>query len=125
MAAVSGKAIMGSDPPLTKELEDFGSALAKGDKKEIDEARKALRDAAGNDHAVLDAAAVCGFFASITKIVDFAGHYSSDLMTSLDKMAIVLSGARKIRLFITAPFRWIFSCFSNKSDTNNTTTKNG
>lgn len=73
--------------------------------------------AAGNDHAVLDAAAVVGFFASITKIVDFSGHYSDDLMKFLEKMEKVLSGARKVRMVITAPIRFLLSPFRSKKST--------
>ena len=115
MAAASGKAIMGEDPPLNDELVAFGKAIASGDPKAIAETREALRVAAGNDHAVLDAAAVVGFFSSITKIVDFSGHYADDLMKFVGKMEKILSGAREVRMAITAPFRWALSPFrSNK-----------
>ena len=117
MAAVSGKAIMGQDPPLNDELVAFGKAIASGDPKLIAETREALRLAAGNDHAVLDAAAVVGFFASITKLVDFSGHYNNDLMKFLEKMEKILSGARKVRMAITAPFRWLLSPFRSTKPT--------
>lgn len=113
MAAVSGKAIMGEDPPLTNELKAFGQAIASGNPNEIAKTRQALLDAS-NEHAVLDASVVVGFFASITKIVDFSGHYSNDLMVMMETMEVVLSGARKVRRFLTAPFRFFGSLFSSE-----------
>jgi hypothetical protein len=115
MAAVSGFAIMGEDPPLTTELKAFGQAIARGDPTEIATTRQTLLDTS-NEHAVLDAAAVVGFFASITKIVDFSGHYSNELVVMLEKMAVVLDRARKTRWFLTAPFRWICSSFCRTHD---------
>lgn len=111
MAALGGKVVMGEVPPLVPEIEAFGKAVSGGNPNEIEEARKALRDAAGNEHAGLDAAAVVGFFASITKIVDFSGHYDLELSKMMQKMEKVLGGARTVRMFLTAPFRWIGSMF--------------
>lgn len=112
MGGVAGHAVMGEDPPLAQELKAFGNAVAIGDQVAIDHARQALLDASGgNEHAVLDAAATVSFFSSISKIVDFSGHYYDDFLKILETMCKVLSVARKVRLFVTAPFRWVASFF--------------
>ena len=50
-------------------------------------AREALL-AASNEHALLDTAGIIAFFATITTVVDFAGHYSTQLLKMLDKIAL-------------------------------------
>ena len=111
MATVAGTAIMGTEPPLAEELKAFGEAIANGTDTELEEARSRLHNAAGGgargDHAVYDAAAVVGFFASITKVVDLTGHYDPTLMKMLEKMGRVLSTARSVRTCscLMAPFR--------------------
>lgn len=100
---------MGTEPPLSEELAAFGAAVASGDAAVLEDARSKLHEAAGGgtygDHTVYDAAAVVGFFASITKVVDLSGHYDSSLMGMLETIGNTLRKARRVRMFITAPFR--------------------
>mmetsp|Transcript_6672 Transcript_6672/g.11823 ORF Transcript_6672/g.11823 Transcript_6672/m.11823 type:complete len:115 (+) Transcript_6672:1051-1395(+) len=107
MANVAGEAILGEKPPLADELAAFGQAVASGDEKQVTMGRAALL-AARNEHAVLDSAAIIGFFSSITKIVDLSGHYSDDLAKALDKMGKFLSAARSIRITLSRPFRAVY-----------------
>ena len=108
MAYLGGEAVRGEKPPLTLELESLGKAIASGEG--ITEAREALRRASSNDHAVYDAAGIIGLFASMTKIVDFTGHYSPDLPIMLDRLGKVVSRARhtreQVKLFFTRLWFW-------------------
>jgi hypothetical protein len=99
MANLSGEAIFGENGvPYREEISSLAKSVGDGEPEEkVKEARDALAKVAGNDHAVLDTAGIVGFFASITKIVDFSGHYSDDIMKMVDRMSNVLSGARRIR----------------------------
>ena len=48
-------------------------------------AREALL-AKSNEHVLLDTAGIIGFFATITVVVDFAGHYSDDILKKTEMM---------------------------------------
>ena len=62
----------------------------------VDQARKELCHVA-NQHAMLDAAGVIGFFASVTRIVDLTGHYSDDFPKAIYKIGRLLSFCQRIR----------------------------
>ena len=98
MVGVTGAALGSVDDiPLKEELSRLAKAAAGVDSSELQQARDALVKAAGNDHALLDAAGVAAFFCSITKIVDFSGHHGSMLPQILGVVCKVLSGARCVR----------------------------
>ncbi|CAE7949525.1 DnaJ-like subfamily B member 8 [Symbiodinium microadriaticum] len=63
-------------------------------------AREALL-AESNEHALLDTAGIIAFFATITIVVDFAGHFSPHLVNVLNKMAKVVLVA-----IIAVEFSW-------------------
>ena len=100
MAFVAGEAILGEKPELWKELSALGRAIALN--QGVPEATAALQ-AVSNEHALYDASGVIGFFASITKIVDFTGHYADDYPRILEKVGGILSGARRVRHSIWGP----------------------
>mmetsp|Transcript_39806 Transcript_39806/g.96081 ORF Transcript_39806/g.96081 Transcript_39806/m.96081 type:complete len:105 (+) Transcript_39806:954-1268(+) len=100
MAYVAGEAILGEKPPHWEELSALGRAVAL--KEGVYEAAEALK-AVSNEHAVYDASGIIGFFASITKIVDFTGHYSDTFPSRLERVGAVLNGARYIRSLAWVP----------------------
>ena len=48
-------------------------------------------------HAVLDAAGVIEFFASVTRVVDLTGHYSDDFPKAIYKIGRLLSFCQRVR----------------------------
>ena len=50
-----------------------------------------------NEHALWDTAGIIAFFATITTVVDFAGHFSDELPKVLKKLAKVISSGRHLR----------------------------
>ena len=92
------EAALGTEPPLAEELSHLAEAVGNQlDESRLRRAREALAEAAGNDHALLDACGIIAFFCTITKIVDFSGHYSDRLMRMLAGVASVLARARRGR----------------------------
>ena len=92
------EAALGAEPALAEELSQLGEAVGKQlEEAKIQEARRVLAEAAGNDHALLDASGIIAFFCTITKIVDFSGHYSDRLTKMLAGVSSVLVGARRVR----------------------------
>lgn len=94
---------MGTHPPYQDEL---GRAVAMNER--IAEAATALQ-AAANEHALYDASGVIGFFAVITRIVDFTGHYYEEKTDVLFKIGGVLSVARRVRHLFFRPWSLILS----------------
>ena len=74
------------------------------------DARDALVSAAGNRHALLDAAGIIAWFATITTVVDFSGHYNSKVIVILDRIASILRAGRKLRGFFKDPFETMGLC---------------
>lgn len=110
MANLSGEAILGEDSiPYRTEIAALAKAVGDGEPEDkVRLAREALIKASGNEHSVLDTAGIVGFFASITKIVDFSGHYSDDIMNLVDRMSAVLTASCRVR-------QTLCCCFVSKS----------
>ena len=97
MADVSETALLGGHHPLHDEIGALAFAVASPENMdEIRAARKALL-AQSNEHVLLDVAGIIAFFATITTVVDFGGHFSPGLINTLNKIAKVISGARVAR----------------------------
>lgn len=101
MQTVAETAVLGGGVhPLHDEIGALVRAVAAPeDMEKIAQARKALLEK-GNEHALYDTAGIIGFFATITIVVDFSGHFSEDLMKMFDKMANIISGGRKMRQMV-------------------------
>jgi len=100
MADVSETALLGGHHPLHNEISALATAVASPeDMERIRTAREALL-AESNEHALLDTAGIIAFFATITIVVDFAGHFSPHLVNVLNKMAKVISSARVARMIV-------------------------
>jgi len=106
MAYVTGEAILGTHPPHWNELYELGRAVAQNEG--VTEAAAALQ-AVTNEHALYDASGVVQFFATITKIVDFTGHYLDDLTNICFTIGGILSVARRVRHFFYRPLSIIVS----------------
>ena len=113
MAMTSGDAPLGAPPELSKEMEAFGEAVASDDAAVMAVARQALLEAR-HEHAVLDAAAIAAFFCSITKVVDFAGHYNEYMKNLMAKVSFVSETARQIRETLLVPIRVVLPESSSK-----------
>mmetsp|Transcript_18736 Transcript_18736/g.44018 ORF Transcript_18736/g.44018 Transcript_18736/m.44018 type:complete len:107 (+) Transcript_18736:1004-1324(+) len=97
MADVAEVALVGGHMPLHDEIATLGRSVASPDQMElIRQARNALLEKS-NEHVLLDTAGIIGFFATITLVVDFAGHYSDKITNMLAAMSKILSGARQVR----------------------------
>lgn len=108
MAYVTGEAILGTHPPHWNELYGLGRAVALNEG--VAEAAAALQ-AVTNEHALYDASGVIQLFATITKIVDFTGHYYEDLTNLCFMMGGIISVARRVRNFFYRPLSIILSSF--------------
>jgi hypothetical protein len=99
MAALSGEAVCGEkEVDFLAEISALAQAVGNGESEaNLAKARDAIIKATGNEHALLDVAGVVGYFDSITKIVDFSGHYSDKIMKKVETLAMIVSEARKIR----------------------------
>jgi len=102
---------LGTHPPYRDELQGLGRAVAMNEG--IAEAATALQVAA-NEHALYDASGVIGFFAVITRIVDFTGHYYEEKTDVLFKIGGVLSAARRVRHLFFRPWSLILSYIVNE-----------
>ncbi|CAK8997062.1 unnamed protein product [Durusdinium trenchii] len=97
MALVSETALIGGFHPLHPEISELAAAVASPENMEdIRLAREALVSKS-NEHALWDTAGIIAFFATITTVVDFAGHFSDELPKVLKKLAKVISSGRHLR----------------------------
>ncbi|CAE7172364.1 unnamed protein product [Symbiodinium microadriaticum] len=85
--AVSETALLGGGQhPLHQEIAALAHAVASPENAaKILVAREALL-AKSNEHVLLDTAGIIGFFATITVVVDFTGHYSDDILKKTEMM---------------------------------------
>ncbi|CAB9518769.1 expressed unknown protein [Seminavis robusta] len=95
-------AVTGGKPSLEAQTSALGAAMAMPHVAEdCTEARLALVEAAGNQHALLDVAAAIAYFSLMTKIVDMNGFYHPSVNSIGVKLVpAIFTGARKIREFI-------------------------
>mmetsp|Transcript_34045 Transcript_34045/g.41928 ORF Transcript_34045/g.41928 Transcript_34045/m.41928 type:complete len:109 (+) Transcript_34045:711-1037(+) len=100
MQNVSELALLGGHHPLHDEIGALARAVASPENRnEIARARKELLEKS-NEHALYDVAGIIGFFATITTVVDFAGHFSGDMVKIFDKLSSVIAGAREMRQMV-------------------------
>lgn len=98
--------------PLHTEIAALAAVVAANPEnaQKAQDARDALVSAAGNRHALLDAAGIIAWFATITTVVDFSGHYNSKVIVILDRIASILRAGRKLRGFFKDPFETMGLC---------------
>lgn len=97
MAKFAEAANTGEHFPLNDEICALSAAVAAPEKVDaIETSRQALLKSS-NEHVLYDVAGIIGFFAVITIVVDFAGHYSPGLAQGLWAAAGFLNKARAVR----------------------------
>ena len=111
MTVVTGPALLGDDErhPLQDEIVAFADAIGSnggggGGEDAIAKARTALLQASGNRHALYDVAGILGFFSSMTKVVDFTGHYTDKMSQVMHRVATMLTTGRQMRQCLSNPF---------------------
>lgn len=106
MARGAETALLGWQHPLHDEISALAIAVASPETPEkIGLARKALAERS-NEHALLDAAGIIGFFATITILVDFTGHSSQEFVKMFQRMAKIIATGRRIRCMIGKCLGW-------------------
>mmetsp|Transcript_83656 Transcript_83656/g.116270 ORF Transcript_83656/g.116270 Transcript_83656/m.116270 type:complete len:112 (-) Transcript_83656:198-533(-) len=97
MQNITETALLGAYHPLHNEIGALAAAVANPeDVEKIAQARKELVEKS-NEHVLYDTAGIIGFFATITIVVDFTGHFSQDLKKLFDIMASIISSGRVMR----------------------------